>query len=67
MKSKIAVLCAIALTQIDISSAHKLVQQEQGIFSKMMEMSENEGKEEREYQEKKKRHEQDMIEAEKEH
>ena len=55
MNSKIAVLCAIALSQVDVTSAHKLVQHEEGIFSKMMELEKEEGAEEREYEEKKAR------------
>ena len=55
MNSIIAVLSAIALSQVDVTSAHKLVQHEEGIFSKMMELEKEEGAEEREYEEKKAR------------
>ena len=63
----IAVLCALALTQVDNTSAHKLVQQESGIFSKLMEQAQEENSVDKEYEDAKKRKAQQMIDAEKEH
>ena len=63
----IAVLCAIALSQVDTTNAHKLVQQESGIFSKLMAQAEEENSIDKEYAEAKERKAKQMIEAEKEH
>ena len=63
----IAVLCAIALSQVDNANAIQLAQQEQGIFSKLMAQAEEENSVDKEIEDAKKRKAQQMIDAEKEH
>jgi hypothetical protein len=65
--SKLALLCAIAFTQVDNVSAHRLVQTEQGIFGKMIENELAATKVDSEIEDARKRKAQQMIDAEKEH